>query len=91
MVSRFAGDFQGSCKNCDEYIEFAVGVRPGTDPVAMHFGPGGPTPVELRDVELSQMIDDALDLRLHFLCPLCKKWSAGRMTCKQASAMPPPE
>ena len=43
-MSRFAGDFQGPCTACGEYVEFALGIRTDGPTVAMHFGPGGPQP-----------------------------------------------
>lgn len=82
MPSRYAGDFHGKCTNCDEYVEFAVGIRPGADPVAMHFGPGGPRATPIRSAELAVMVEDSLDLRFEFECPICEAWSRGRVTCR---------
>jgi len=90
-VARFAGDYSGSCGACGEHVEFAVGIRPGTDPVALHFGPSGPAPIEIADLELKTMIDDALDVRLSFICPLCGQRSPGRITCRPTAPAPRPE
>ena len=81
-MARYAGDFQGTCTACDEYVELAIGVRTDRPPLAMHFAPGGPMEVLLRDVELATMIDDDLDVRFLFECPLCGGWSSGRATCR---------
>jgi len=80
MMSRYAGDFQGPCTACGEYVEFALGIRTDGPPAAMHFGPGGPQPIELGDVKLVLMVDDKLDVKFDFKCPLCGESSAGRMT-----------
>jgi len=80
-MQRFTGEFQGECKSCGEHVEFALGIQTGRDPVAMHFGPGGPTPVELREVDLVLMVDEALDVKFRFACPLCGGESRGRTTC----------
>ncbi len=87
-MSRYAGDFQGTCKRCEEYVEFALGVSPGNDPVAMHFGPGGPTPVDVDQLELGLMVEDEIDVRFQYVCPLCGKASAGRATCKLIGPRP---
>ncbi len=86
-MPRFAGDFQGPCTACDEYVELALGVRTDGPAIAMHFAPGGPQPVELDGFELVLMLDDALDVRFRFACPLCGGWSDGRVTCR---AVPEP-
>lgn len=89
-MARYAGDFQGNCTKCDEYVEFAIGIRSGSDPVAMRFGPGGPSDVTLREVELVTMMDDVLDVRFEFQCPLCGEWSTGRATCRSDGRGPTP-
>jgi hypothetical protein len=81
-LARYTGDYQGRCTACDEYVEFAVGIRPGTDPLAMCFGPGGPQPVEIEDLNLEIMIDDAMDVRFRYTCPICGRWSSARVTCR---------
>lgn len=48
----------------------------------MHFGPGGPQPVEIRDFELSLLVEDDLHVKFEFVCPLCTEWSAGRTRCR---------
>lgn len=87
-MARYAGDFQGKCAACDEYVEFAMGISPGNDPIAMHFGPGGPQPVELAGVELELMVEDEVTVRFKFVCPLCGQKSAGRTTCRYAGQRP---
>ena len=81
-MHRYAGDFAGTCQVCEEYVEFALGVSPGNDPIAMHFGPGGPMPVEVDQLELGLMVEDTIDVRFRFVCPLCGGRSAGRATCR---------
>jgi hypothetical protein len=51
----------------------------------MHFGPSGPQPVELRDLELVTLIDDQVDVKFTFACPLCGNWAAGRTSCRAVS------
>jgi hypothetical protein len=87
-MSRYAGDFQGKCTACDEYVEFALGVSTGNDPVAMHFGPGGPTPVAIELLELGLMVEDEIDVRFRFMCPLCGRTSAGRARCREVGRRP---
>lgn len=87
-MPRYTGEFSGPCPACDEHIEFALGIRTDGPPAAMHFGPGGPTPVAVRDVQLMLMVDDRLDVAFRFDCPLCGAGGAGRATC---SAVPSPE
>ncbi|MFO0974392.1 MAG: hypothetical protein U1A27_13270 [Phycisphaerae bacterium] len=86
-MTRFAGDFCGPCRACDDVVEFAIGFRPGTDPIAMHFGPGGATPVEIGGVELGLMADDVCDLKFWFICPLCGRRSTGRATCRATPSL----
>ncbi len=86
-MSRFSGDFQGTCPNCDEYVEFAVGIQTDREPVAMHFGPGGPQPVELRDVQLALMVEDRADVNIRYACPICGSFADGSVTCR---ALPNP-
>lgn len=81
-MQRFTGDYCGDCDACGEYVEFALGVQTGREPVAMHFGPRGPEPILLRDVNLVTMMDDELDVKFGFDCPLCGGASKGRATCK---------
>ncbi len=83
-MERFTCDYQGPCDSYAEAVEFAIGVQSDRDPVAAHFGPGGPVPVELRDVRLVTMIGDDLDVAFIFACPLCGEASKGRTTCRQA-------
>jgi hypothetical protein len=83
-MARFTGDYQGDCTACSEPVELAIGVRTESSPVAMHFGPGGPRDVSIRDMQLAHMMDDRLDVRFEFACPLCGAWSTGRATCAPA-------
>lgn len=87
-MARFTGDFRGTCKACGEYVEFALGIRPGTDPIAMHFGPQGPSPIEVRDLTLDLMTDAELLVRVAFVCPLCEQRTDGRVTCRAAPPGP---
>jgi hypothetical protein len=86
-MSRFTGDFSGECEACGEYVEFAIGVQTGREPVAMHFGPRGAENITLSEFELLLMVDEELDVKFRFVCPLCGGESAGRAACKGA-AMP---
>ncbi|RIK68542.1 MAG: hypothetical protein DCC65_02815 [Planctomycetota bacterium] len=81
-MPRFTGDFQGKCEACDEYVEFAVGIQTDRTPVAMHFGPSGPQPVRLIDVELGILLEDTAEIRIRFECPLCGGDSSGKLTCR---------
>lgn len=81
-MSRMAGDFQGKCNACDEYVEFAVGIQTDRPPVAMHFGPGGPSNVQLSNLELRLMVEDSAEVDIEYLCPLCGMSSSGRLTCR---------
>lgn len=81
-MQRFTGDYTGTCPHCDEYIEFAVGIQTDREPMAMHFGPGGPQPVELKDVQLLLMVEDRAELTLRFACPMCGESADGRVTCR---------
>jgi hypothetical protein len=88
-MARFSGDFRGVCAACGEYVEFAVGIDSGPPeraPIAVHFGPQGPVPIELREVNLVLMLDHNLDVKTQFCCPLCGQWAAGRLTCAQVGA-----
>ncbi|MCK6455362.1 MAG: hypothetical protein L6Q92_02350 [Phycisphaerae bacterium] len=87
-MARFSGDFQGPCGVCGEYVEFAVGVRTDGDPVALQFGPGGPQPIVLKDVEPELLVEDERRTRFRFQCPLCGEWSAGRATCRDVASGP---
>lgn len=81
-MPRFTGDYQGTCAACDEHVEFALGIRTDREPTAMHFGPGGPQPVELREFELTLLVEDDMHVKFEFVCPLCGEWSAGRTRCR---------
>ncbi len=83
-MERFTGDYQGTCGACDEPVEFAIGVQTDRDPVAMHFGPGGPVAITLYDFKLITMIGDDLDVAFGFDCPLCGARSGGRTVCRTA-------
>ncbi|MCG8404898.1 MAG: hypothetical protein MI923_06845 [Phycisphaerales bacterium] len=85
-MPRYAGDFQGQCNACDEYVELAFGIRTDQSPVAMHFGPGGPQPIDIQDFDLALMLDDELDVTFQYACPLCGKTSSGRVTCPAVPA-----
>lgn len=89
-MTRFAGDFSGPCEVCGEPVEFAIGFRPGTDPLALHFGPHGPQPVELRDFALDLMVDETCDVRFRYVCPLCGAAARGKATCKATASMSDP-
>jgi len=65
-------------------VEFALGIDTQREPVAMHFGPGGPVAVDMRRLELALMVESKLDVKLQFQCPICEQWSAGRLTCEAA-------
>lgn len=80
-MPRYAGDFQGRCNACDEYVELAFGVQTDRSPIAMHFGPSGPQPIEIKNFDLAIMLDDELDVKFEYTCPLCGKPSSGRVTC----------
>lgn len=80
-MQRFTGDYQGPCDFCDQPIEFALGFQIDREPVAMHFGPGGPTPVRIHDIRLVLMVDDQMDVEFRFDCPLCGGESTGRAVC----------
>jgi len=81
-MPRFAGDFQGTCTACGEHVEFALGIRTDREPTAVHFGPGGLQSVELRDLELTLLVEDDMHVKFDFICPLCSAWSAGRTRCR---------
>ncbi len=81
-MPRYTGDYQGRCQACDEDVELAIGIQTDRAPVAMHFGPGGPQPVLLHDVQLVAMIDDSLDVKFTCTCPLCGGLTPGRATCR---------
>ncbi len=80
-MERFTGDYYESCACCNQPIEFALGIQIGREPIAMHFGPDGPTAVRLHDVRLLLMVDDDLDVTFRFDCPLCGGESNGRISC----------
>lgn len=84
-MSRFTGDFNGDCEACGEYVEFAIGVQTGREPVAMHFGPRGAEQITLSEFELVLMVEEDIDVRFRFLCPLCGGESGGKASCREAT------
>ncbi|MEE8170182.1 MAG: hypothetical protein V3T70_06510 [Phycisphaerae bacterium] len=80
-MPRFAGDFQGTCAACGEYVELAIGIQTDREPVAMHFGPDGPRSVAIRAVDLVSLVDEAANVNFSFDCPICGASSPGRVTC----------
>jgi hypothetical protein len=88
-MARYSGEFQGSCAVCGEYVEFALGIDTQREPVAMHFGPGGPVAVDLRGLQLESMVDSRLAVKLEYQCPICGQWSGGRLSCGPAPGTEP--
>jgi hypothetical protein len=71
-MARYSGDYSGTCGRCGEPVEFAVGLDTQRNFFqAMHFGPGGPTGVEVFDWSPRLVTETQVVLGVTFACPVC--------------------